>query len=278
MGTFVFGDGKDINRDIDVFGESNDTKDSNDKGSIDFGTALMNEIFNSDDAIDLNKIPETDMIADGVNTNTSSDNQPKFINKPMPNPEYFKMGEAYHIHRKPSIPKPLVFGNYSDIPGGNWVGILTDISTNGFTFICYPIHPGDLCTIHVSFDEFGEGPGETDITRLSNVLSNNVTCIPNTPVRTAVINDPRVRILDKSVIYRSLHTIGFTDNLVLTLVRILNHYGLPNTLEGLITYMLRTDGRDSFIEFSYGIGEKRMDEIISILKHLGIQIDGYSID
>ena len=94
MGTFVFGDGKDINRDIDVFGESNDTKDPNDKGSIDFGTALMNEIFNSDDAIDLNKIPETDMVADGVNMNTSSDNQPKFINKPMPNPEYFKMGEA----------------------------------------------------------------------------------------------------------------------------------------------------------------------------------------
>lgn len=307
MAKFIFGDGEDINRDPDVSSDGNDTKGSNDEGSVDLGTALMNEILNSDKAKDFDKIFETDTVADGVNTNTSSDNQPKFINKPIPNPEYFKIGEAYHIHKNPGIPNPSIFGNYCNIPvgdwvsmmsdmssifgncndisGGDWVGLLTNISTSEFTFICYPVHPGDLRTIRVLFDDFGKGPGKTDIIRLSNILSNNSTCIPNIPTQNnssvkteVIINDPRVRILNKSIITRSLNSVGFTDGLILSLVRILSQHHLPITVGGLIAYMLRTDGRDSFIELSYGIGEKRMDEIIYTLKCLGIQIDGYSID
>lgn len=219
------------------------------------------------------------------------DNQPKFINRPVPNPEYFKIGEAYHIRR---------FGYYSNIPGTDWVGILLNISGNCLTFACYIEHTKCLTHINVTFDDIGYGP--IDIVRLSNVLSNNDEkrldsfhdspskdqCINHHQTETnpifnqKIIDHPRIEYSDLikfgMILYENVcsENFGLSDTTRLMLTRALRLNDLPNTVEALLQLMVYYPDKNAFIKNIYGIGLKRMEEIINVFNVHGIQIEGYS--
>lgn len=228
------------------------------------------------------------------------DNPPKFINRPVPNPDYFKIGEAYHIHRNPSEPIRSVFGYYNDTPGADWVGILFNISENCLTFACYFEHVKGLMDINVSFNDIGNGPGKTDIIRLSNVLNIDddkkhfddiplkYQCINQDQPETQqsfnqkIINHPRVNtnnvfkfgiILQEDVCSENF---GLSESTRLMIIRALSLNNLPYTVESLIQLMVQYPDKNVFIENIYGIGVKRMEEIIHVLYVHGIQIEGYT--
>jgi hypothetical protein len=60
------------------------------------------------------------------------------------------------------------------------------------------------------------------------------------------------------------------------IIRALSLNNLPYTVESLIQLMVLYPDKNVFIENIYGIGVKRMEEIIHVLYVHGIQIEGYT--